>query len=519
MSTTYKRLVGDTSRFAIQIAFSRDSGLPPFGPSDLEASWGSFQLWVEGRNLCKHQEIDDSVDAVHWYLLPLLEWFATNWEPLFHEERLPVDVAGASAWESLKNSQFPPAARLRNPAEASNWEQQWSSWWQRHALQACREGGIFPDIIFRRWRSQIEISWGPTRVAGQPEHFQFSHTHGLSRLSAMEVAAPLFEALKDGHEYVSRQVADSERLERLCTRLREIRDETPKSQRLMWIAGLGTDESSIVEGWNEVTDCVDELSEPGIDHLFEPVENHLVLEGSPTAALMFGTVSPEIGKADKLSLLEFVLSLTSSEETQLDRKATQRSLKQEQVWQQGYDLALEVLDVFDVIDAETVCLDVKELIEQLDINLEAKGLEDKKIRGVAIASNDHRPGILINEAHLSNRYPSGRRFTMAHELCHLLHDRAYGETLALVSGEWAPEDIEKRANAFAAMLLMPPVLVERALDELGGELSDGDDAIEMAKRLGTSTTALLRHLNNTDYLDDATYDGIQIELDEARTGS
>lgn len=516
MRTTYKKLAGDTSRFGIQIAFARDSEMPASRPPALETSWGSFQIWVEGRNLCEHQEIDDRVSAVHWYLLPLFEWFATNWEPLFHEERLPVDIAGASAWESLKNSRFPPAARQRNAEDASNWQRQWSSWWHRHALQACREGGIFPDIVFRRWRSQIEISWGPTKVAGQPEHFQFSHSEGLSRLGPMEVAKPLFEALEDSHHYLSELVEDSDRLNRLSERLEEIRDDTPVGRRLMWIAGLGTDEHSISEGWTELRDCVDELSEPGADTLLEPVTNDLVVEGSPTAALMFGTVAPDIGRADKLSLLQFVLSLTGSEETRLDREARRRSLSQEQVWEQGYDLALEILDDFDVIDAETESLDVEELIEQLDVCLEEKPLEDAKIRGVAVAGDEHRPGILINTTHRSNHYSSGRRFTMAHELCHLLHDRAFGDTLALVSGEWAPQDIEKRANAFAAMLLMPPVLVERALDELGGELSGADDAIQMADRLGTSTTALLRHLNNTDYLDDATFDGIQLELDERR---
>ncbi len=519
MRTTYKKLVGDTSRFAIQIAFARSSEVPPSGPPDLDASWGSFQIWVDGRNLCEHQEIDDRVDAVHWNLLPIFEWIATNWEPLFHEERLPVDVAGATAWESLKNSRFPPAARQRNSEEASNWEQQWSSWWQRHALQACREGGIFPDIVFRRWRSQIEISWGPTKVAGQPEHFQFSHSEGLSRLAPMEVAKPLFKALEDSHQYLSEQVEDSERLECLRKRLRKIRDDTPVGKRLMWIAGLGTDEQSISEGWTELIDCVDEFSEPGVDTLFEPVANDLVVEGSPTAALMFGTVAPDIGKADKVSLLQFVLSLTGSEETRLDREARRRSLSQERVWEQGYDLALEILDDFDVIDTETVYLNVEELLEQLDVWLEEKPLEDATIRGVAVAGDEHRPGILINTTHRSNRYSSGRRFTMAHELCHLLHDRAFGDTLALVSGEWAPEDIEKRANAFAAMLLMPPILVESSLDELGGELSDADDAIYMANRLDTSTTALLRHLNNTDYLDDATFDGIQLELDERRANS
>jgi Zn-dependent peptidase ImmA (M78 family) len=455
------------------------------------------------------------MDSVGWYLLPLFEWFAKHWEPLFHEERPPVDVAGASAWKSLQNSRFPPAAKERSPEEASEWQQKWSTWWQRHALQACREGGIFPDIVFRRWREQIEISWGPTRVAGQPEHFQFNYSEGFSRLTPTEVAEPVYEALGEGLEYLERQVQDSERFERLRQRLNEIPD-TPVGRRLMWVAGLGVDEESVSRGWEELDDCVEQIDGAGADHLLEPPANELVVEGSPAAAMMFGTVAPDIGKADKLALLEFVLSSTGSEETRVDREAGHRPLGAERVWEQGYDLALELLERFEVIENDTVCLDIEELIRNFDIRLEEKPLEDTKVRGVAIAGDNHRPGILINSSHISNGYRSGRRFTIAHELCHLFHARGLGDSLALVSGEWAPQDIEKRANAFAAMLLMPPVLVERALDEIDGELSDADDAIWMADRLGTSTTALLRHLNNTDYLDDATFEGIQLELDERR---
>ena len=40
-------------------------------------------------NLCAHREDGEQVDSVHWYLLPLIEWFADNWNPLLHEERLP----------------------------------------------------------------------------------------------------------------------------------------------------------------------------------------------------------------------------------------------------------------------------------------------------------------------------------------------------------------------------------------------------------------------------------------------
>lgn len=69
--------------------------------------------------------------------------------------------------------------------------------------------------------------------------------------------------------------------------------------------------------------------------------------------------------------------------------------------------------------------------------------------------------ILVNLRNSANAHTFGRRFTLAHEFCHLLFDRDVGAHLAIASGPWAPHDVERRANAFAAMFLMPNGLVWR----------------------------------------------------------
>jgi len=52
--------------------------------------------------------------------------------------------------------------------------------------------------------------------------------------------------------------------------------------------------------------------------------------------------------------------------------------------------------------------------------------------------------------------------TLAHELCHLLVDRGSATELMVVSTPWAPPEIERRANAFAAELLLPKAGILRA---------------------------------------------------------
>ena len=46
-------------------------------------------------NLCAHVDQGETLQSCHWYLLPLLEWFTENWDPMLHEERHPSAVRPA----------------------------------------------------------------------------------------------------------------------------------------------------------------------------------------------------------------------------------------------------------------------------------------------------------------------------------------------------------------------------------------------------------------------------------------
>ena len=223
MTTRWEKLAGDKGVFALKLAFASDPdeerGIDP----ETGASWGSFQVWVRGQNLCAHREEDEGIDSVHWYLLPLLEWFAHNWDPLLHEERLPAKNAGDTAWESLHATRFPPWAIESNERKASDWESAWHGWWSRHALQAAREGGLFPDVVFRRWRDQVEVSWGSARIAGMPVHYQFTESErGGALLPPQSVAEPLHDVLSEAGKYLSLLRPDSKRVKVLNGKLRRL---------------------------------------------------------------------------------------------------------------------------------------------------------------------------------------------------------------------------------------------------------------------------------------------------------
>ena len=124
------------------------------------------------------------------------------------------------------------------------------------------------------------------------------------------------------------------------------------------------------------------------------------------------------------------------------------------------------------------------------------------MRGVSIAGPHHRSAILVNGRYDANAGEAGRRFTLAHGLCHLLFDRERGRPLAVASGLWAPRAIEQRANAFAAMLLMPASLLKRTLAGLTVAVATKEAVDEVAGRLRTGRLAVLNHLTSLDFVDE-----------------
>lgn len=216
MTTNWQRLAGNTSRFAIQIEFAADpdggQGIDP----EVGLSWGGFQIWTEGHNLCSHVVAGELVDSVHWYVLPLIEWFARNWNPLFREERLPAKSHKAAAWAALRETRFPPATIEMDDDRASEWERNWQAWWNRHALRSASEGGVFPDVVFRRHGDLVEISWGRAQSSGMPADLEFAESGpGAARVPIRDVTEPLHTVFSDASEYLCALAAECERFEAL----------------------------------------------------------------------------------------------------------------------------------------------------------------------------------------------------------------------------------------------------------------------------------------------------------------
>lgn len=501
MATTWEKLVGDTSRFALKIAFLHDPDRGAGATPEESASWGSFQIWVQGRNLCASQFDEAVSDSVHWYLLPLMEWWAENWDPAFHEERPPNAVKADSALASLDESREAPMGLPDD--QAALWEQEWHDWWARHSIEAARSGGLFPPVCFRRWREQVEVSWDGSRPAASPPGFRFFESSGCARLPAAKVAEPLHSVLSEAAEALLARCPGSVRVKQLRERLGRLK--AASEERLAWLCGLGNTLSAMQQALGRIMrEAKNNLPEKALQVVFRQMgESALVAKPFP-AALMFGAASPNLAEEDRLKLLMGMAdAIAEAGRTtgRIDELVEEVPVEGERhTWHQGYALAEALLEAGAVRADHHGRIDADATFEHLGVCIAETTLMDRSVRAVAIAGEEFRPTVLLNRTHPTNQFPTGRRFSLAHELCHLLYDRAFAREVALPSGPWAPVDVEKRANAFAAMLLMPAARVREVVSRSPADPASREFVVEVARHFHASFSAAANHLCNLGVL-------------------
>jgi len=498
MSVTWSRLAGDTSRFAVELELVSDPDDGKGADAETSASWGTLKIWVEGQNLTSHTVEDQSPRHVNWYLLPLLEWLATNWDALLHEERPPVEPDGDTATEALQAGRYAPPTY--EPDDAGKWEQRWYDWWQRHALRAARDGGIFPNVVLRRWRDLVEISWDSEQLAGAPADLRFAVPSGQARLWPADVADPLYTVAMDATEQLAQRLPESKRIALLKRTLGALDDKKRSPRRLLWMVDA-IPKGRAARQWRRVTQTLEKAPARVRDAALATSSDGLVITGSCHAALLFGAVSPSLGNTDVTKLAQVLIDSYAPKGahgplSDIGRPEPLESYRGP-AWDHGWVLAEEVLEELKPIGH---WIDIQGVLKKLKIPVIDLELEDSSIRGVSIAGQHHQYTICINPTYRDGDANEVRRFTLAHELCHLLFDQGKDKKVAVASGPWAPRDIERRANAFAAMFLMPRDLVRLACRE-AGPLNSLNGVSDVAHTLHMSVTATIHHLANLNVID------------------
>lgn len=132
-----------------------------------------------------------------------------------------------------------------------------------------------------------------------------------------------------------------------------------------------------------------------------------------------------------------------------------------------------------------------------------------ELSGFLLRNHTNRETVIgVNSTHHNNR----QRFTMAHELGHLLlHEgervhvdqAGYAFRFRLKPNEPdpAPDDDETEANVFAAELLMPVRFLTQDMAEyMSRDFLDDDVIAQLARKYGVSAQALTFRLSHLGYI-------------------
>jgi hypothetical protein len=486
---------GDPTTFAFRLAFlPNPHGTNDRAITDERESWGSFAIWAGGENLCAHLEQGELMQAAHWYMLPFMEWLADNWDPLLHEERLPLLNAGVSAAESLGQTRLPPVSLKQ--IDDFEWLDTWSDWWNRHSVRAAREGGLFPDIYIRRCRDRLEVSTGAEPLPGIPGEFSFMAPNRSYYADVLSSAEAMFQVLSAATQELRRRLPQSARVEALAEKVESLTAPAHEASRMTWLAGLGERYSQVAD----VIRCALSATSESIRHRIIDTRpaSPLVIVGSAYARLLYGAVSPATD-------LDDVARLTSNIVANYVDDATP--------WLSALDLPLDLSEVIQLPPGEQggrlgekACellgggtgdwVDIESITSSLDISVSEMELSDIEVRAVSVFGPTQHPHVFRNTRTRWGNSAEVARFTLAHELCHLLLDREYGDELAIASGPWAPLAIERRANAFAAAFLMPTWLLRDALAGASAPADDPDTIKSVSARLHVSASSLIDRLYN-----------------------
>jgi Zn-dependent peptidase ImmA (M78 family) len=486
---------GDPARFEIAVRWIEDPEPRERRPAHGGWSTGELRLTVGGLVLTQHQHCGESFDGVRWYLLPIFEWLAENWVSLLHEERFtwrenssaPAATATFLALRRLIGADDSAGQALYTEVQ---------NWWSRHALRAADPSALYPDVIFRRLSDDIEISWTARQPPHTPEGFRFALTPGAATLPISDVAEPLWEALAwvvSTTDVLKEE--DRNSIARLDRRIAELANlSMPRLEASYLPSPLFEHLTQVRKQRSLLDDSVLMPSVPAIDCLDD-------------AVLMFGGVSPDIGVQDIQTITDLLVSQSGGSESPDLVKLVDESIGAPLTapFEEGYDLAEQLLEEL-ALPGDAVAVDVHALLLTLNVKVVYEALGTSTIRGVALAGTRYAPAILVNRTSRYNETEPCRRFTLAHELCHILYDRSRAQRIAHTSGPWAAPGIEKRANAFAAMLLMPRELLRRStrLDDLTQETVRA-----VAETLQVGASALIEHLYNTSMIDELKRDELR----------
>lgn len=320
MSVTWRYLSGDTAVFAVEFTLVADDSADGMVEEDERNSWGSFAIWIHGVNLCEHHVQGEILRSAHWYLLPIAEWFAANWEPLLHEERIPVPdgsrppESGTTAARGYARMAIAAEQDVLDRGETARAELT-QDWYNRHGLRAAAPGALLPDAYIRRHGDRIEFSTTADPPAGTDWGITFNQVVDM-KVDVTSVASALHDGLTALIERLRRRHPSSRRYGAVAESLSQIAQHDREPERIAWLAGAAEHIRHFTAAWRQAQLGVPAELRAALKRFVSSTSlaGGLAI-GAPPAALLFGSVAPTVSGDDMATLFTALLSNRGRQES------------------------------------------------------------------------------------------------------------------------------------------------------------------------------------------------------------
>lgn len=180
--------------------------------------------------------------------------------------------------------------------------------------------------------------------------------------------------------------------------------------------------------------------------------------------------------------------------------------EREDPWKQGYRLGAAARKSLAIPVGPIV--DLQATLESLGLHIATLPFSHEDIDAASLMEDGAMPVILLNRDSPRVASTLPRRATMAHELCHLLHDAGEHDLETRLSGQESPFDdvVERRARAFAPAFLAPPDEVRHWFRVGPGKhrRDARDKVLSLARRWGFSWKGAVFHAKNCGLIRPAT---------------
>ncbi|ERJ17531.1 Putative DNA-binding protein [Salinisphaera shabanensis E1L3A] len=412
MAEGLRRMIGQAP--GLQFELSRKCA------SDSEA-WGYGRAFLDNETVWSAE----SDAPLKWAWIDLLEFLGRNWPWLCLEQQYPINLNPVRLVDLHDEAERRWADMSDERVEAE--DEQLCRFVGRHDLAAAFKGMFVESLMVLRQGAQYEI------YSARLERSLWLPKAAVQE-ALVEVGNTLAEWLGDTSD--ARADAALAQWRDRETRLRE--------RQVAILSGLSVATLRDLEG-DQPSAAFWEL--PAGDASQSDTE-------LLAAARMSG---PALGNADRGYLLEMVRNAPHRTVSTLDDVCTALRDSLALVGpphEQGYAAANWLRTRLGVDTASG--MNVEAWLDDWNIDVREIKRDQMPLDAVAAWGPHHGPMILLNVAQRARpSKPAGRASTLAHEMAHLLLDRDGALPMAEALGGATPAYVEKRANAFAAELLLP----------------------------------------------------------------